>query len=96
MKFNDQKSLTFNSIKSETQIQPDQELKRHLLSLMKMKLVIKQEYIAEEIMDVKPNDVLIINEDFSSRLLKFKAPLINTKEQQKKENDDITFKTEAD
>jgi len=45
---------------------------------MKMKLIVKQ--IPDDVPDVKPSEVLIINDAFNSRLIKFKAPLINTKE----------------
>lgn len=94
MKFNESKSLTYSQIKTETQIQPENELKWHLFSLMKMKMIVKE--TPDEEIDVKPSDVLIINDSFNSRLIKFKAPLINTKDNQKKETQDITFKTEAD
>jgi len=50
----------------------------------------------DDILDVKPTDVLIVNEHFTTRLIKFKAPLINSKEQIKKETEDITFKTDSD
>ena len=78
MKFNESKSLTYSQIKTETQIQPENELKWHLFSLMKMKMIVKE--TPDEEIDVKPSDVLIINDSFNSRLIKFKAPLINTKD----------------
>lgn len=61
---------------------------------MKMKIIVKQ--TPDEEADVKAQDILIINESFNSWLIKFKAPLMNTKENQKKETEDITFKTDAD
>lgn len=43
-----------------------------------MKMIVKE--TPDEEIDVKPSDVLIINDSFNSRLIKFKAPLINTKD----------------
>lgn len=60
---------------------------------MKMKIILKKE---NQEFNARSGETFYVNESFSSRLLKFKACLINHKETQQKEEEDISNKLDAD
>ena len=74
--FNEADEISYSDIMKATEIQPLKELKRHALSLIRMRILTK----TTKEFDLNPEDMVSINEDFKSKLLKFKVPLLNPKE----------------
>lgn len=56
-------------------------------------MIIKKE---NQDFDVKPGETFYVNSGFTSRLMKFKACLITHKETQQKEEEDLSYKLDAD
>lgn len=83
--FNESDQVTYTQMKSQTQIQPEKELQRHVLSMVKLKLLTK----STPEFSLSPGDVLALNPDFKSRLMKFKIPLLSAKDQVGKETTKI-------
>lgn len=92
MLFNDTDKLSVRQIKSLSGIQPEYELKRHILSLMKVKLLLKN----TKEFDLVDDDLLKLNDKFKSRLLKLKVPLLNQKDQIDIEKKEVLPKIEDD
>ena len=92
MLFNEHEKLSVNEIKTMTGITPEYEFKRHVLSLMKVKLILKN----TKGFDLKDDDLLKVNEKFKSRLHKLKVPLLNQKDQLEVEKKEVIPKVEDD
>jgi cullin 3 len=58
-----------------------------------MRIILKKE---NQEFNAKPGETFYVNDGFVSRLLKFKAALINHKETVQKEEEDISSKLDAD
>lgn len=76
LKFNNHWEMSLNQIRQETQIQPEHELWRHLISLLKRGILKK----TDQPTTFSPDDKIYVNEDFENWLLKFKVNLVTSKE----------------
>lgn len=75
--FNDNTKLSVTQIKTLTGIDSDYELKRNVLSLVKTKILLKN----TKEFDLTDTDILMINDNFKSKLLRLKIPLLSQKDQ---------------
>jgi cullin 3 len=73
--FNTNEKLSIKELKNLSGIDPDYEFKRHVLSLLKFKILVKN----TKEFDLKDDDMIKVNEKFKYKLHKFKVPLLNQK-----------------
>ena len=92
LKFDDHREMTLGQIRQETQIQPEHELRRHLVSLLKRGILRKTDQPAS----FSPDDRIYVNEEFENRLLKFKVSLVTSKESASKETKQIVERMDED
>lgn len=90
--FNDNDKLSVSQIKSLSGIVPEYELKRHILSLIKVKILLKN----TKEFDLTDTDLLKVNDKFKNRLHKLKVPLLNQKDQLEVEKKEVIPKVEDD
>ena len=90
--FNDTDKLSVSQIKSLAGITPEYELKRHILSLIKVKILLKN----TKEFDLTDSDLLKVNDKFKNRLHKIKVPLLNQKDQLEVEKKEVIPKVEDD
>jgi len=86
--------VRYEELRDRSEIQPVQELERHLMSLVKHKIIKK--LTNPRTYQCNANDEFEVNSDFESRLLKFSVPLLNLKERAKKEDEEISSKLDED
>jgi len=75
--FNDQETLSLESIRIATQI-PEQEFKRHLLSLCTPKLKILRKHSKGK--GIEADDSFTFNDEFTSKFKRIKVPLVSARE----------------
>ena len=92
MLFNNNDKLSVEHIKSLSGITPEYEFKRHILSLIKVKILLKN----TKEFDLKDEDLLKVNDKFKNRLHKLKVPLLNQKDQLEVEKKEVIPKIEDD
>ena len=92
MLFNDADKLSIDQIASLSCITPEYEFKRHILSLIKVKILLKntKEFV------LNGEDLLKVNDKFKNRLHKLKVPLLNQKDPLEEEKKVVIPKVEDD
>jgi len=91
--FNETEKLSVSQIKMLSGIQPEYEFKRHVLSLVKAKLLLKN----TKEFELADSDFLKVNDGFKNRLHKFKVPLLSqSKDQLETEKKEVCPRVEDD
>lgn len=90
--FNEYDKLSVNQIKTLSGIMPEYEFKRHVLSLIKVKILLKN----TKEFDLEDTDMLKVNDKFKNKLHKLKVPLLNQKDQLDIDRREVIPKIEDD
>ena len=90
--FNESDKLTVSQLKTLTGISPEYEFKRHVLSLIKAKILLKN----TKEFDLLDTDQLKVNDGFKNKLHKLKVPLLNQKDQIEIDKKEVEPKIEDD
>lgn len=90
--FNENEKLSCRQIQTLSGINPEYEFKRHVLSLVKAKILLKN----TKEFDLWDSDQLKVNDGFKNKLHKLKVPLLNQKDQLDNDKKEVEPKVEDD